>query len=104
MAKQFTASETMDLGLGKSVNRILIADRNEEAIKELGRQVFVGHKKIAIFYGAAHMPDFEKRLAKDYGMKLKSQSWLDAWDLNRKPKKSADDPSKLLLELLKEIG
>ena len=102
LAKQFVDSEALDMGLGTALNRILIQDRNEEAMKELSRQVFAGHKKVAIFYGAAHMPDFEKRLAKDYGLKLKSQKWLDAWDLTKKPS-SSDDPTALLFELLKEF-
>ena len=103
MAKQFVESEALDLGLGKSLNQILIKDRNEEAMKELNRQVFAGHKKIAIFYGAAHMPDFEKRLRKAYGLELKRQTWMDAWDLSKKASAS-DDPTQMLLKLLKELG
>ncbi len=104
MAKQFVQSGALDAGLGKSLNQILIKDRNEEAMKELNRQMFAGHKKIAIFYGAAHMPDFEKRMKSDYGFKLKNQVWMDAWDLTKKVKAKSSDPSKLLLDMLKDLG
>ena len=104
MAKQFVESGALDTGLGKSLNQILIKDRNEEAMKELSRQTFAGHKKIAIFYGAAHMPDFEKRMKESYGFKLKAQVWVDAWDLTKKVKAKNSDPSKMLMDMLKDLG
>jgi hypothetical protein len=32
-------------------------------------------------FGAAHMPDFETRLLKEYGLKRKSTEWVRAWKL-----------------------
>ena len=47
--------------------------------------------KIAIFYGAGHMPDIEKRLIADFGMKHDGERWLEAWNLrdpgSAKPKR-----------------
>ena len=40
-----------------------------------------GKKIIAIFYGAAHMPDFDKRLKEDFGMKRTESEWITAWNL-----------------------
>lgn len=68
-------------GLGKTVENSLIADRNAACLKVLQEQIDAGKTKIAIFYGAAHMPDFEKRLVLDYGMKKGEQKWLTAWDM-----------------------
>ena len=34
------------------------------------------------FYGAAHLPDMEKRLAADFQMKRSGTKWLTAWDLS----------------------
>ena len=45
------------------------------------QQIAAGKKKIAIFYGSAHMPDFESRLLQNFGMQRQSVLWLDAWDL-----------------------
>lgn len=58
----------------------LINDRNTRALKILAQRVKIGEKKLAIFYGAAHMPDFVKRLKGD-GWKVVSTSWMSAWDL-----------------------
>jgi len=32
------------------------------------------------------MPDFEKRLGDDFGLKKDKQEWLTAWDLTRSPR------------------
>src|SRR6266481_9768091 len=59
-------------GLGQTLNNILISDRNEAALKVFQKELAKGKKKIAIFYGAGHMPDFEKRLRLDFGLERKS--------------------------------
>jgi hypothetical protein len=63
------------------VDRLLVEDRNKACIKVLQQQLTVGKKKIAIFYGAAHMPDFDKRLKEDFGMKRTESEWITAWNL-----------------------
>ncbi|MGE3805319.1 MAG: hypothetical protein AB7K24_11660 [Gemmataceae bacterium] len=70
-------------GLGETIEKILVADRNKACLKVFQKEMAKGKKKIAIFYGAAHMPDFDKRLRADYGLKVKSEEWLTAWDLTR---------------------
>jgi len=52
-----------------------------QAATRLGQQLTAGKKKIAIFYGAAHMPDFDKRLKEDFGMKRTDSVWITAWNL-----------------------
>jgi hypothetical protein len=47
----------------------------------LGSQLKKKHFHLAILYGAAHMPDLERRLDKRYGLSLKGRTWLTAWDL-----------------------
>lgn len=59
----------------------LIDDRNERAMAVFQKQLDAGKRRIAFFWGAAHMPDFEKRLMLDYGMELESVNWRSAWDL-----------------------
>ena len=50
-------------------------------MKVLQKEIAAGKKKVAIFYGAAHMPDFEQRLTADFGLRKTKQVWVDAWDL-----------------------
>ena len=83
MATQFD-TEDPETGLGETINTILIADRNKAALEVLQKELAKGHKRVGIFYGAAHMPDFEKRLRLEFGFKQKSHLWVTAWDLGTK--------------------
>lgn len=106
MATQFAESGSLESSLGGSLNQMLIVDRNEEAMRGLQKQIAKGKKKIGIFYGAAHLPDFERRLAKDFDLKKSGEKWIVAWDLSKTaaPAKKSDDPATMLLELLNEFN
>ena len=65
----------------------LIAGRNERVLEVLRREVSEGRRKIAVFYGAGHMPHFHQRLT-DIGLQVAKTRWLNAWDL-RDPAESA---------------
>lgn len=80
MAAQLGDPESTE-ALGQTLNTLLVEDRNKACLKVFQKELANGKKKIAIFYGAAHMPDFEKRLIADYGLKKKSVEWLVAWDM-----------------------
>ena len=62
MADQMELIEGSGTGLGPTLDTILVKDRNEAAMKVLAKEIKTRHRKIAIFYGAAHMPDFDRRL------------------------------------------
>ncbi len=105
MASQFTQTGVMDGGLGKTLNQMLITDRNGAAMKVLNKEIEAGKKKIAIFYGAAHMADFEQRLGAELGLKKTKQAWFDAWDLTRSNAKTkSDGPAEMLMDLLNGLG
>ncbi len=59
----------------------LISGRNQKAVDVLREQIDAGKRKIAIFYGAAHMFDFENRLADQFKMKPVETRWFEAWNL-----------------------
>ena len=105
MAEQFVETGALDAGLGETLGRMIVTDRNEAAMKVLDKQLARGHRKIGIFYGAAHMPDFEKRLAAKYKFKVQEPTWLTAWDLTpaANPRKKAQDPLDALLNLLGDL-
>jgi hypothetical protein len=63
----------------------LISERNKVALGVLRREIAAGKKKLAIFYGAGHMPNFEQRLASDFGLVPASTRWLVAWNLQSEP-------------------
>ena len=64
----------------------IIADRNTKAIEVLRAEVKAGKKKLAIYYGAAHMPDMEKRLVTEFGAVKAGTEWLVAWPLQSEKK------------------
>ena len=61
----------------------LVTVRNQRAVDVLKREINGERKKLAIFYGAAHMPDLSKRLKEQLSLELQQQEWLEAWDLRR---------------------
>jgi hypothetical protein len=81
LAEQFEQLTGPGGGLGDTLHRILVADRNKAAVRVFQTELAKGKKRIAIFYGAAHMEDFEKRLTSQFGLKRQSEQWLTAWDL-----------------------
>jgi hypothetical protein len=70
-----------DAGFGRTFSQLVVIDRNKACLEVLKQQLAAGKKKIAIFYGAAHMPDFDKRLKDEVGVKRNTSEWIDAWSL-----------------------
>jgi hypothetical protein len=102
-ARQLTTMEEKGLGLDLPEGSVIITERNKAAVKVLGDTLADGQKRnISIFYGAAHMPDFAKRLG-EMGFKPVASDWKLAWDLTIRH----DQPSaleELLIEGIKALG
>lgn len=91
MAEQFQDMEGSLTAVNGPNGSTLITERNKVALEVLRKQIAAGKKKIAIFYGAGHMPDIQARLASDFGLVPISTEWIVAWDLQAK---SGDQRSK----------
>lgn len=90
------------LGLDKPGGSVIIHERNKAAISALESALKDGRKDVAIFYGAAHMPDMATRLVA-LGFKPVATEWRMAWDLTIR----ADQPSAVesaLMELIRALG
>jgi hypothetical protein len=83
MAEQFEGMEGAMDALDGPRGSTIVSERNKVALKKLTEQIAQGKKKIAIFYGAGHMSDFEKRLAADFHLRRSSEEWLTAWKLDK---------------------
>ncbi len=81
MAGQIQDMEGTLLAVEGKDGSTLISERNKVALEVLRQQIAAGNRKIAIFYGAGHMSDFQKRLGQDFGLVPTNTRWLDAWDL-----------------------
>jgi hypothetical protein len=98
LAKQLVSMEG-DGGFDAMNGTVLLTERNKAAIRTLETALKDGKKDIAIFYGAAHMPDLTKRI-EDMGFTPVATDWRMAWDLTIRQ----DQPSaveNLLIDLIK---
>jgi hypothetical protein len=80
-AAQFEDGDSSIAALDGLIGSTLIGERNKRALEVLGRQIWLGRKKIAIFYGGGHMTDMEKHLRADFSLKPVKTEWLRAWDM-----------------------
>jgi hypothetical protein len=62
-------------------DEVVIGKRNERALEVLEKRMKRGENQFALFYGAAHMPDFSERL-RAMGFKPISKNWTRAWILD----------------------
>jgi hypothetical protein len=81
MAQQFESLEGAMSALDGPGGSTIITERNKRCFAVLDKQLAGGKKRIAIFYGAGHLPDMERRLVSDYGFKRNGESWISAWQL-----------------------
>ena len=81
MADQFQEMEGMMAVFEGPKGSTLIGERNKRALDVLKQQISAGKKKIAIFYGAGHMANMEKRLCADFSLKPNQTQWLQAWNM-----------------------
>jgi hypothetical protein len=88
IARQLGQMDLSAMGLDGPGGSVLVTERNKKALSVLQEQITSGKKKLAIFYGAAHMTDMSKRL-EDMGFQPVSTRWNAAWDLTIR----ADQPS-----------
>jgi hypothetical protein len=83
MAKQFEDMDGQMAVFEGEEGSTIITERNRKAFEVLAKQLKEGKKHIAIFYGAGHLSDMEKRLVKDFGCKREGEEeWLTAWKLD----------------------
>ncbi|MDI1314366.1 hypothetical protein [Prosthecobacter sp.] len=80
IAQEFDSVEDIMAGMETGDGTVLVGERNKVALQVMDKEIATGKKRIAIFYGAAHLGDMEERLFKQ-GFKRTKVEWLKAWDL-----------------------
>lgn len=81
MARQFADLEGEISMFDGPEGSTIITERNKKAFAVLSREIAKGRKKIAVFYGAGHLPDMKRRLEQDFGMRETGTDWVTAWSL-----------------------
>jgi hypothetical protein len=91
--------ESMTAAMEGPKGSAVLSGRNEIALKKV-REVLADSKqrRIAVFYGGAHMPGIESRLIKDLNAKVAGEEWLAAWtmpkgDIAHFPAERANHPT-----------
>jgi hypothetical protein len=85
LGQQMDRMESMLAGIDQGQSgqgSVLVSGRNEHALRVLQEQIRAGKRRLGIFYGAGHMPDFERRL-QALGFERSGERWLVAWDIRR---------------------
>ncbi len=87
--RQVMAAQMQDMESGMVIfqgreGSTIIDHRNAKAMDILKREIAAGNKHLALFYGAGHLPDMERRLLSEFQMKRAGQYWLTAWRLSDK--------------------
>jgi hypothetical protein len=67
-----------------AVANVTIHERNALVVDNLAARLAAGTRDCAIYYGAAHMPDFERRLV-ERGFRRAQVEWIEAWAFRRGP-------------------
>jgi hypothetical protein len=89
LGRQFHDIESMIGGMEGPDGSVLVAERNITALKVMDREIKSGKKNLGIFYGAAHLPDFDKRLTKELGFQRAETSWNAAWKIQKSAGKNS---------------
>jgi len=84
LARQFNDVEDALSGLGGPDGSVILTERNKRALTVLDEQLHAGKKHLAIFYGAAHLPDMAQRLSQR-GFKRVGSKWQVAWNMAGPP-------------------
>jgi hypothetical protein len=98
LARQMGNLDMAAMGLDGPNGSVIVTERNKAALKVLSDTLAANKKMVAIFYGAAHLPDMSKRL-EAMGFTPTSTRWNDAWDLKIRP----DAPS-AMQKMAEQIG
>ena len=93
IGREFDSMENLIAGLEAGEGTVIITERNRIALEKLQAEIKRGKKRLAIFYGAAHLPVMEKELLKLGFTKTKTE-WMKAWAIPAQPA-TISSPSRL---------
>lgn len=80
MARMLGKAESIGNDMGFGSDSVIVGERNRVALEVFDRELKSGRKNLGIFYGAAHLPDLEKRL-EGRGFHRTEERWITAWDI-----------------------
>ena len=82
LAKMLAQTESLTAAMEGENGSAILGGRNEVVGRKI-KEVLADRKqrRIAVFYGCAHMPGIETSLVKDLKAKTSGEEWLAAWTM-----------------------
>jgi hypothetical protein len=82
LAKTFAQMESLTASMEGAEGSAILSGRNDVVGRKI-KEVLANRKqrRIAVFYGGAHMPGIETSLVKDMKAKVSGEEWLAAWTM-----------------------
>jgi hypothetical protein len=84
LARHLGDFEREAMGMNLLNGTVILTERNKAVLKVLDEELKGGKQNIAIFYGAAHMPELSKQI-EQRGFKPVNNRWRAAWDVRIRP-------------------
>jgi hypothetical protein len=86
LARVFDQVENMTLAMEGPGGSAVLSGRNDVVVKKV-KEVLGDRKRrrIAVFFGGAHMPGIESALVQQMKAKAGGEEWLAAWTMPKKP-------------------
>jgi hypothetical protein len=81
MARGMLESDSFIETIGGDDGLALIDDRNKAVVDVVRREIANGRRRLAVFYGVAHLRDLHDRLTKELGFEIVAVEWLPAWSI-----------------------
>jgi hypothetical protein len=85
LGRQFEDLDAQIAGIEGPDGSVILSERNAAAMAVLRDQVAAGKKRIAVFYGAAHLKGMEKDIVGKMGFEPAAAEWMVAWDIPPAP-------------------
>jgi len=94
LARMFDQMESMSAAMEGKDGTAALSGRNDVAVKKLA-EVLANReqRRVAVFYGAAHMPGIEAALTGGMKAKPVSEEWLAAWTMPKPKPRPANPPA-----------
>lgn len=80
-ARQMKGMDVLLEALAGDGGSTFLSVRNDRALDTLEAEAKKGKRSLAIFYGAAHLPDLRSKLQSRFRMTCTAPEWIEAWDL-----------------------
>ncbi len=108
MVEVLPAADDMTKAAGAEMGalmEVIIIDRNAAVLADLRRTLDTDKaaQSIALFYGAGHLPDLERRLEADFGYAFKESRWFTAIDVDLTTVPGAKDQAAQVRDMIKTM-